>query len=518
LKTKTEVPSGKKVKCPKCATIFAAANGDAKASAVRPAGPPRVSVPPSGAGAGERHTVRSGKPPAVSTARRQPAPVGDDEDERPARKRSKKRKKQQNNRVLLLGLGGGGGFLLLGFVLTAFVWPGFLLSQKRPRAAQAAPAEVGAQKPAEVAAQKPEALPKGTGQEDLLNYVPRGCTAFAGIDVGKANENPSAKQQWTMMLGLLQAQGLPPSLAEHVNDVDRVLVAFNVEESVGPGKIPGPPEGALILRMKNPYDPEKVRQLFKDITKADLTPEQIKDMTIYHFTVNNNQLKPILHMPNDRVLVLAVAAPARLANLLTFTGVAPVVGPQSIAEIRGVDKSALWMALEVTPAVRATLAKLDAKMLSDFAPELTPAVALLQNIKGVGLAGDKGPNAKISYRFGVTCASNADSQLITTALQSFWDKKGKGMLSLLKGGAGPMAPLLDEITTSLTVMNQGPQVILGLELTEQTVQAMATQPMQMLPFMGQGMARPPQAVPPVPATRPPPARRAGPRPPRVPGP
>jgi hypothetical protein len=171
LRSATAFPVGKKVKCPKCATIFVVPGGDEEAadgvrSRVRPAAPGRKAPPrddPDDAPDADEEVVVRRRPgkrrpadeedeeeqvTARKPARRPRAAEEDedfdDEDDRPRRRRGRgededeeeddrprRRKKAQKGRgkslVLILSI--GGGVLLLGlFALGAWVWPGFLKS------------------------------------------------------------------------------------------------------------------------------------------------------------------------------------------------------------------------------------------------------------------------------------------------------------------------------------------------------------------------------------------------------
>jgi hypothetical protein len=444
--------------------------------------------------------VRSGPPPAAATARPKPAPVrhrDDDEDDddreeedRPVRKRSRKSKKKKGNTALVLGLVGGGVALAAGIVVLVV----FLLRstpQVQPTPAPVAVAEVAA------------GLPKGTGQEDLLNFVPIGCNVFAGADLGFIAQQPEMAQQWQMgiNMGLMQVPGAPPGAAELIADIDRVLFALNLNEKGGPGGGPMP-EGVLVLRMRNPYDPQKLRQ----ILQVNDAPEQIKDKSCYRLSnmARGAPNAPLLYMPNDRVIVFAGAPQPRLANVLTFTGVAPSVGPEAVAQVRGVDSAMFWGAVEVTPVIREQLAKLDPKQLDQY-PELKPAVGPLQQMKGAGIAFGLGQGKKVRISVSATCANASDSQQLSSALNDFWEKKGKGQLAMMKAfmpqqpGQPGIGPVMDELMNSLAVKQlPDAKVELAVELSEQTLKGLQAQQGQLQQLFGAG------AAPGGPGMRPPP--------------
>ena len=169
LKTKVQVPAGKRVKCPKCATIFAALDRA-----------PAESHPP------DDHTgVRASKPPAVATARHQVPPIDDDQEGRETRRRrsnSRKRRKKQGSMPLLLCVGGAAGGLIAVLLILGLVWPGFLLSGEKSRREHPAAAK-------EVAADKQRANPPDQSLT-TAQYIERGLPApdrpWFGTDMKRA--------------------------------------------------------------------------------------------------------------------------------------------------------------------------------------------------------------------------------------------------------------------------------------------------------------------------------------------
>jgi len=109
LKTKAEIPAGKKVKCPACSEIF-------QASAAAPA---RVRA---------AEAVTSG--PAKDRSAPRKRPLDDDSEEEPKPRRSKKKKKAASGQGLLLTLCGV-GLLVVTLGVTGFVWPAFLMGSKK---------------------------------------------------------------------------------------------------------------------------------------------------------------------------------------------------------------------------------------------------------------------------------------------------------------------------------------------------------------------------------------------------
>jgi hypothetical protein len=499
------VPAGKKVKCPKCANIFAAPAADAKVAAAVRSGAPAAST------GGARTDVRTGKPPALPAARRPARPAEDDEDdrkERRERKGSKKRKKKkQSNLPLLLGVGGGAGALIAVLVILGFVWPGFFVPKEKARKAQPVVAQE--------APKNPDGLPAGTGQEDLLNFVPPGCNIFAGLDLSIVDKLPDAKRQRQMMpvLASMLLRGAPPGAGELIADVDRVVAAANLNEKTGVGGSVVP-EGIVVLRMKSPYTKDKVLQLMQ----SGKEPVQKKDKTVYLplGTKEDNEPVPMVYMHNDRVLIFAVAPSQRLEKMLEFDGVKPAVSPEDQRTFRLMDPTVFWVTVHVTPTIEEFLAKIDPNALAAIGPELQPALAPLQKLKGATFAVEALENPmRLKFQLAAKCASDADAQQMQKAVQGFWENKGKVYLTSVKPFIPPNAaaaaePLLNDITNNFTVKAVGPVVVLDLVFSEQTIQAIKAQSNQLQQMMPGGMPSRPGMQP----GQQPPGRPQGGRPPR----
>src|SRR5262249_19510161 len=110
LKTKSAIPPGKKIKCPKCSAVFAVPNGETRpASPIRPKDESRSAPPPRPAGAPPGDSPASRKPvrrPAADEHDERDDRGWDDEDDRPRRAR---KRKQQGSKALVLSLLIGGG-------------------------------------------------------------------------------------------------------------------------------------------------------------------------------------------------------------------------------------------------------------------------------------------------------------------------------------------------------------------------------------------------------------------------
>jgi hypothetical protein len=245
LRLANAVAPGKKLRCPKCKTIFAVPENEEEerpATSIREK--PRTKLP-----AKRREEVADDDEPAdnYSTARqsvRKPraeddyAPRGksrdgeDEEDEEAPRRTKKagkkKKKEEQNNKGLLIGLIAGGVALLLGlFAVGAWVWPGFLKSgSKDSKDGQVADSK-GSDKGGKGA---PLGVPKATGKEELMAYVSTDCTLFIGLDMATLKKVNGFSDYLTKVKANMKtatANDVAAPLIDVVADSDKVLIGIN---------------------------------------------------------------------------------------------------------------------------------------------------------------------------------------------------------------------------------------------------------------------------------------------------
>jgi hypothetical protein len=272
LKTANPIPAGKRIKCPKCNTVFAVPAEDARpkpAAAVqgkpRPQAPPlRKPAPPDDDDANgaspprpARKTVPvddydddDGGEPIARKPLRKRAPVDDlddreeedDDEDRPKRKSSKKRGKKKSGNGMLIGIIAGSLVLLLAVGgVGALVWPGFLLSSKDKDTAkgksggkdQTGPAVAG--------------INEGTGNENPLAYVPADSTVIAGADVGAIWNMPFAAQMEQEIKTDANIRGLAElkkiTGLEVKELADHVVVAAELPVGGATGPVGGPRGG-----------------------------------------------------------------------------------------------------------------------------------------------------------------------------------------------------------------------------------------------------------------------------------
>jgi predicted Zn finger-like uncharacterized protein len=465
LKTKADIPAGKKVKCPKCATIFAAPEPEEE--------PVRTA-----ARAAAATNVRSGKPPAVTARRSAPAVEDDEEEDRPRKKskKGKKKKKQNNNMPLLIGLGGGGA-LLIGLVLfLGFVSPGFFKGKEKTRAKSGG------------------AEPVAAAKVDLLAFVPPGFTFFEGVDLAELDQHQFLKPKLHQMLSAKTEMLVPPGLADSLA-ADRILFAANFDVPEGTEK----PDFVWIARLRNASTAEQVTQTLQQISQRQSSPEQVDGKTIYKLTSKPGAAKiGFFHMPKDNVVIFGGTVQQRIASLLT-TGSDLAVSAQAQTEVRDVEERPYWVAMEIGPALKKQLNGLD--MMAGFVPDLKPLVTPMKNIKSMKFSAEAIPSNKLKLQMTATFENPADSEQIREAVQKSWDTKGKTVQ--LK--PGPLTTLLQDVISSFTLTSKGPQLTMLLEFSEEPLSQLTPQSVMQTMMELQGAAGG-QAAPPTPPQAQPPAQ------------
>jgi hypothetical protein len=452
LQTKTELAPGTSVKCPKCESIFVVPEPDSGAlpsqtAAVLPHIPLRIGA------FQENEHLRAGRASRFPAPYPAPAPFDDETaNYPPLRNRFHASSRRRNRTVLILGVVGGGGALLA--LVMSLIAPTFLFSKQDESLQEVAAANI--------------VLPKGTGQEDLLSLVPPEFKLFAAANLGMIHQQPKWQVPWQagMAAGLRRLPLAPRRLAELVTNTERVLVAVNLEPQMGEAPAPVNPEMLLVLRTNAPYTPQQMRELLGIENRPLL---QVKNQRFFLIHANA-QLAVAMHMVNDRVAIFAMTREQRLADVLNCPAAARAGDDLARTEARAVENALLWTAGTATPALRGWLARVDARALSIIAPELVPALAPLQNVKGGAAALDLAPNGTWSLRVRATCSAAAEAQQVQAACQDFWDKKARMYLNMarmfLPGDAqAGLAPLLDQLANNFKASAQGPEVELTLELS-----------------------------------------------------
>jgi hypothetical protein len=445
LRTSAPVAAGKKIKCPACATLFAA-SGDGAAAAVQAKAPPPVLTK-----AAPVRQAKAARPVDVveevddfdepSPRRRRR-----DSDDRPVR-----RKKSGSMLGLIVGLCGGVALLAI-FGVTAFVWPGFLLSG---RASQA---------------------------RTLLAYVPADSTVVAGAQVGLVRKDPQFAASWNeLQQKVTQLPDFPPEARELLNDADEIVV--------GTAGTNANATAVFAASTERPYDVEKVKRLAKAGAAVN-----VQGQTIYP---TNNLIagkQSFLALPTDKIMVLGVMPQEQFAKLLVEAPKARLHADLQ-EQIDHAHTALVWVGVRFDENIKQQLQKAQGQLgpaAMMLGPDGNNILAAIQRGKGALLAIDfRGQKLKVSV--GMTCADGNDAGLLKTGVSNVWNAQAKQMIAmgdLFGAGVPGLSKLLAEVQQSFAVELRSTTVIASIEVNQDTLQQVSNAAQKNFVPPGGGFAPP----------------------------
>jgi hypothetical protein len=469
---KTSAPAGKKIRCPKCQAVFPIPDEDeddprpSSAIKAKPNGAAPARRREAGENGDEDDRPRKAKPKenlvTTRSAPRKPRVEededldderdeededdrprtkknlrakededfdderdGEDEEDRPRRKKKGKKKKKSGS-GLLIGLiaGGVGLVLILGFVVTAFVWPGFLKSDK---------------------------LPPGTGQENLLAFTPLKAEIVVGMNLAIIDAIPDAKQQWEQAMRqapqMLGQNGLAsaPGVTQLVLDSDRFyLAADSAMQNI-----------VLAVVTKKPFDAVKLRK-----TLNAKTAKTIHGKRCYSL------MDGLAYMPNDRLVVL-FKLPENEAQAVLNADPAAIAPGKLMTHAQQIGNSFVWGAVSLEGNLKQQLNMLDLLVPPGKNKDLDAILGVAKRAKVASLSIDvtKAKDAKLGL--SLDCGDDADAlKLKQTAT------KYRNLLTLGGVAAGFMKDLKDlkevitELNKALQIDTQGSRFTVALHISE----------------------------------------------------
>jgi hypothetical protein len=530
-------PAGKKIKCPKCSTIFPAPISESappRPSGIRKTPAPKAPLkrPQPIDDEDDREDDDYAEARSKSKAVRKPAPVDDyddeddyeeEEDEAPRRRKTSKtkgkKKKAKGGNGLLIGMIGGVLVLLLGLgAVAAWVWPGFLKGS--------AP------------------LPKGSGTEDLLAYTFASSTIFGGMDTSAAKALEGDKwgdriNALTKAAGSVQEQ---KALQDLIMDSEKIVGCVDTNKSTG----------ALIFRTSKPYDPKEMAAKLLVKSEPTILPG---GQRYYNLPPSNARLpgmamgggpamgqpgmrppgpggpgmrpgmggmqrpgagaqgqfrppippgmqrrpgfgggpgmggqagqKPaFLAMPNDRILVFAIGIDKKeLEESILSDGSATKVPAETAAAIHKHEKEGYWVIAQFPDDAKAKLASAVTQPPLQELKDLAPVV---KEIKFAGIT-VKGTPQQVTVEIWASFPSDAQAKKLAAGLQRYWGRWGKSMMAMASLGlskvpnGNAVAPILNDLAKALRFSSEGTVAMIVLPISKATFDKINALEQQMMP-------------------------------------
>jgi hypothetical protein len=394
LKLKSPLPPGKKIKCPKCNSIFGTpTNGDRASTAVRPkaeklpvgrhhAVEEDEEVPRS-----RRARVEEDEEMPVRSRRSRFEEDEEDEDDRPSRRSSRKRRKRQGSKVLLLSLLVGGAVLLLGgFAFTAFLWPGFLLSRD---------------------------VNRGTGNEEPLAFVPSDSNVIVGMDIGSLMQNTKVAGAIEQFFNDVAANNnafrdaKKETGLEFKDLFDHTILAMKAPK----GNMNADPMVTIIAKSRVPFDQTKMRRSMKVDTR--LTH---KGKVYFRLKADGKNGATTAYMASDQIVILTNGPDSHMQSLIERDGTTVALNSDALSMIRTGEKKQFWMVVPFDETLKQEI-QMGLNVAGPFVPkELKTLVDALPQAKAAGAWGSFN-QAGLEYTASLRCADANTATKVASSLQ-----------------------------------------------------------------------------------------------------
>jgi hypothetical protein len=420
--------AGRKIKCPACGEIFVPAfdDDDAVATAIveRSSHNTRARTSP-------RHLADDDAP--VRKPRRDDDDDDskrwrDDDEDRPSQKK-KKGKHKAGNHLILFGLVGACVLVLLlacsGIGVTAFVWPGFLLTKKNANEVAVVANNVAANNKNAIRKEQPKKeQPKPVKLNGFL--MPDADLVF-GLNVKSLRD----ANQFDMVLNQFRAtqpDGLPQGFEEVARDCDQLLASMNVADMIAQGGVdnpfappqgpigaprnppgarggPGPnrpapsPKIVVALALSSAEAATKAKDMIRNVPAMGAEEKLAGKYPAFRYRDPGGGETTIFAFASDRVLVVTPNSDQTLTALLDRADRNDKPSPQLAKMVALVERAPVWAAYTTDAQVRAGLAMLPA-FLGDgkgLPPAVQAAAQALGKVKGIsfGLETVRGGGAKL---------------------------------------------------------------------------------------------------------------------------
>ena len=495
LKTANPIPAGKKVRCPSCEAIFIPT---AASAAIKSSAPVKAAPRPAPRLNDEEESDRPrGKTNPNGVTARKPAPrppVEDDEDEdRPPSKRriqddeddydndrpnskrrsqeeqedddydrpkkKKKNKKKASSKMPLILAGAGAALLLAVLGVTAFVWPGFLLT--KPGGGGQAKNNKGKQQ-----------IPPITPVANFAAYAPPNTNMVVNINMTAAKDTFGFDK---IMDSLGAKEKEDPFTTQLIKDAELISVFANygMQTQVVIAVQTAKPINKTNLNVELAPITKDGQHFYQRIIKGkEFGKEKIPD---------KKSSTEFLCLPHERLAILCIWSDAGMAQIMANAakGGTPI-SADLISSLKSVDSAIFHGALQITADMKKELDNIESTYKQQLG-SLKEVMAPLKRAKTMAFGYDV--TNSLNLTVGLLCGSDADAGIVKTSVDNWvkndFKKLADGLIAVVDltgalppGASETLNKLVDEFNKSFKVTQEGPQVTAFVEASEGTVQAL----------------------------------------------
>jgi hypothetical protein len=317
-------------------------------------------------------------------------------------------------------------------LLAAFVWPGFLRPTNVP----------------------PQHI------DDPMALVPADSNWVIGADLDRLR----AQGVLEPMLSLLTnpppgvpGNAFPAGMADVVRDGESLLIAGTAGDNQA--------KPVIVLTTRGPVDVETVKRACIARVAQKMHGHAVYRTEMGKAGPDKKGSLGWLAFPGERLVLLSEAQEKDFAALLAAAAEPrPHPSAERIVEAK---KTPLWGVLTFD-------ARMKVKLNETLANEMAGVVPLLQKAHSATFVMENPEKAtSLKGQLDVNCGNDADAAELAAAAQKYWDAK-KGQLALVAALLSLQDPalggLVGDLSRTIKIEAKGPRAVVGLEITEKTLQ------------------------------------------------
>jgi predicted Zn finger-like uncharacterized protein len=357
---------------------------------------------------------------------------------------------------------------------------------------------------------------EGTGREVPLAFVPAESTLVVGVDLGALADHPGWTEQIEKGIrSLIRSQSFLDDCKTNTGIefrelFDQVILAFKLD-GLNRGE---PPHVTVIAHSKVPFNQNRIRDADQDMFR-----QVAEGKTYYKRSVGTVMDLSWLFMPSDRILILSnLPTIAEIEALMEKDGTEPLITPDEVRWIQGLQGNPFWAILPFTDSKRDNLDRTSKALAASNVPaqtELAPVLETLSHVKAAG-AFARWEEDRIALSLSLECDNEAAAGQGSSRLQEHWDKNPLGWSLLHLFFSKDLQGMTRDFGGKAKFSADGPNIRMTARIAPLRPENLASVGAWLSRIIGYGQDRPAQPVIP-PGFNLPPGRRGRPGfPPGVP--